>query len=1127
MPTSSPDLPLTVIRGPRSPLTIHHSPFTILFLLLAFGLLPPPAQAQTPPPTTPVEFRGRIDAEREGTHDANRMRTLFYNYGMVGDFQVNPDLTIFNSVEVPKGIGLNYSDGITPFVLARIQETDGGIDHIMLTGFRERQARSPRTGRIMRFEPRPGYFEEDPNINQGRSVALSNDPRTWPGAVDASGRFIQNQDPANCWYDKRDDLDDPGWCGSWNGFFGKRPNADQESFTVMDDNFYDAWNFFPDSRDPTRRGLGLRVEVRGFQWSNPQAQDVIFWHYDIINESTTTYEDIIFGLYMDSGVGGSSVSCDNVAESDDDNAFFNTDFGLDLVYTWDRNGNGVSLRSNCEPTGFLGYAYLETPGDATNGIDDDSDGITDEQRDGGPGQRIEGQDAIRAAVQARYNMADFEAEYGPLVERPAFIAGVWWTGDEDLDWTAENNDTGADGVFSDPDDEDDLPDRGENDDMPTAGEQNFDQTDITESDLIGLTGFKMNRIRGAGETDNIVFFEGEQIDWPEDLYNLFTSNNPNDRFDQALVENFNIGFLFASGPFPLVPGRRERFSLALAFGADLTELQSNVEVVQAIYNANYQFATPPALPTLQAHAGDGFVTLTWDNVAERSVDPVTNRADFEGYRIYRSTDPFFLDAINLAIDDPRDARLIGPNGAPIAQFDLDNGINGYSDLTVDGIAYYLGNDSGITHTYRDTTVTNGQTYYYAVTSYDRGEEAFNFFPSENAITVSRTARSGTILPRNVAFVRPNALVPGYTGTQVPLDDIQRVSGTGTGTMQVRVLNPTQVPEDGRFRVQMQGSADSVRAETYVLIDESTGEELFEGADDFEGLGTGPAGFGLQPVLQTLATVEIDTTATGFQEGSQTDAVLSASYQNALPINLRRPGFPEDLIITFADTPLDTSRSAIGQPAVPAHFRIETAESGLQLEFSYRDVNDNRTIDAPGEVIDIFAPEAEGSRRVRPVWQFVYSGDDDGTSSVAETPPGEGDRYRLALNRPFSSADAFSFSTTASFIDEAAARASFEDNEPYVVPNPYRGGSAFESERFASNEFVRQIQFRRIPAGATIKIYTLRGHLVETLRQDDTIEGTVAWDLRSKDNLEIAPGLYLYHVDAPGVGEHVGKFAIIK
>jgi hypothetical protein len=32
---------------------------------------------------------------------------------------------------------------------------------------------------------------------------------------------------------------------------------------------------------------------------------------------------------------------------------------------------------------------------------------------------------------------------------------------------------------------------------------------------------------------------------------------------------------------------------------------------------------------------------------------------------------------------------------------------------------------------------------------------------------------------------------------------------------------------------------------------------------------------------------------------------------------------------------------------------------------------------------------------------------------------------------------------------------------------------------------------------------------------------------TKDNLEISYGIYLYHVEAPGVGEKVGKFAVIK
>ena len=1092
--------------------------YSLLTLLLATPVL-----AQELEPVTPPSLRSRIDAEREGTHDANRIRTIFYNFGMVGDFITNPDLSVFHSVEVPRGSGINYSDGVTPFVLARVVQENGRPTEIMETGFRERQATSPISNREMRFEPRPGYAEPNPDVNQGRSIAISNDCRTWPGATGfnpVTGECTFEMDPTECWIDKVNDGDDPGWCGSWNGFFGKRPNADQESFFVMDDNFYDAFNFYPDSRDRTRRGLGLRVEVRGFQWANPQAQNVIFWHYDIVNESTTTYDDIIFGLYMDSGVGGASNSCDGVAESDDDNAFFNRDFGLNLVYTWDKGGRGVGLESNCEDTGYLGYAYLETPGNPFDMLDNDEDGIIDEMRDSGPGQLIEGQAAIRSYVQANYDLAAFERAYGPLENRPAFVAGRWWTGDEDLDWNAQFNDTGADGIFSD---DDNPPDTGEGDGMPTAGEANFDQTDITESDLIGLTGFKLNRIRaGAGapssETDNIVFFNN-QNEWPRRLYDQFSSPDPNVSFDTPLALNYNIGFLFASGPFRLEAGRRERFSLALAFGEDLTALETTVSTVQSIYDANYQFATPPPEPTLQAFAGDGRVTLVWDNIAERSIDPVTNEDDFEGYRVYRSTDPNFLDAQVIS-----NARGTGPIGIgrPIAQFDLENDVAGYSDLTVEGTAYYLGQNTGLTHTFTDTTVTNGQTYYYAVTAYDRGSEAFNFYPSENAITISRTPRGGTILPKNAVQVRPNAQVPGYVPAALE-GPPEQVAGEGFGTIDIRVLDSGVVPDGHTFRIDFAGDPDSVRANTYRLTDVTDGTVIFEGGEDFVGEGTGPVGAGLLPILTTPPTVEVDTLNSGFQPGSTTNAMFTARYAEALPINLRRPGYPEDLIVTFADTPLDTSRAAIGAPGIPVNFKIVTADTGMQLDFSFRDVNGDATLSAEGEFIEVLAPDPSDDR-LRPVWRILL--DEDQTGPV--DPPGAGDVYRLAINLPFSPEDAFTFTVRGEYVDESLAQSAFDEQEPYVVPNPYVASASFEPERFAvAGRGERRLEFRAIPSGAMIRIYSVRGELVQTLRHDDSTTGMVPWDLRSKDNLEVAPGLYVYHVDAGSLGEFVGKFAIIK
>ena len=1065
-----------------------------------------PRVSAQPVPVVPKSQRGGFASERSGTHDAANIRTLFWNFGMVGDYPPDPgnvDLSVFHSVEVPKGSGMDYSDGITPFVLAKVRNAFGTDVYMMETGFRERQALSPFSNRIMRFEPRPGYFQADPTINRGRSPAMSHDPRTWPSE----------------WPDKLYDPDDPGWGGSWDGYFGKRPAADQESYTVMDDDYYDAFAYFPDSRDSTRQGLGLKVGVRGFQWSNPQAGNVIFWHYDITNEGTTDYDNnIIFGLYMDSGVGGTSQSCDGVYESDDDNATFDKSQGLNLVYTFDSGGHGADLSGTCGKTGYLGYAYLETPGNALNGIDDDNDGITDEQRDGGPGIHIVGQPQILAYMAAHYDTSKFATFYGPIVNRPAYRAGSWWTGDEDMDWRADFNDYGADGIP-------DTHDTGEGDGIPTEGEANFDRTDLNESDQIGLTGFKMNRIRSlAGlPVDNVLFFTDDQA-WPQRLFNQFNASNPAARFDPPVASNYNIGFLFASGPFFLKAGKTERFSLALAYGADLTELRETVHTVQLIYNANYQFAVPPPAPTVKAESGDGRVRLTWTDDSERAFDPVTSEFDFEGYRIYRSTDPDFLDP--KVVSDGRGNGPIG-NGKPIAQFDLDDDKHGFSKKTINGVAYWLGENTGITHTWTDTTAINGQQYYYAVCAYDFGSpsdlDSLAIYPSENPITVSRTARGGLILPINVVAVRPEPRVPGYRGAAA--SSATHTAGTGTGTVDVEVVNSDLVPDGHTFALSFTtDSPDSFRATAYTLRDSTTHQTLFTTGHDFVAGGGGATADGLLPRVFTHPSVTLDPT-TGFAPGSTTTTKLKPSYQFSLSPNEKRPGYPDDIRIEFSDTIEDTSvaipNSTLDTP-IPAKFRViaETPQGDLPLDFGFRDVNGDSTLSSKDDRLTIVTYSNSNPTFASSTWAIAV----DSVGTV----PHAGDVYRLHLVRPLNVTDQFVFSTTGFKLGQAAAAGGGFAEKPYVVPNPYIGSASFEPARFAvSGRGDRRIEFRAIPLGSTIRIYTVKGDLVQTLRQDGTTNGFVAWDLRTKDNLELAPGLYLYHVDAPGVGTTVGKFAVIK
>ncbi|KAB2925614.1 MAG: hypothetical protein F9K22_02830 [Bacteroidetes bacterium] len=1073
---------------------------------LALVLLAASAAAQPRPTVTP-DRRGDLSYERTGQHDANNIRTEFLNYGMVGNyFGGDADFSVKHSMEVPKGSGTNYTDGATPFILARVIQNDATPKDIMLTGYRERQEGEPFGRWVMRFEPRPGYFQADPTINRGRSIAISNDSRTWPYQ----------------WYDKLTDVTDPGWKGSWYGYFGKRPAADQESFFVMDDNYYTNMSFNPDVRDVTRRGLATSMEVRGFQWSNPQAGNVLFYHYDVVNEGTTDYNDnIFFGIYVDSGVGGSTISCDGVYESDDDNAYFDPkSFGLNLnlTYTWDSHSTGVSLTSNCVKTGYLGYAYLETPGNPFDAKDNDLDGITDEKRDGGPGTLIQGANAIRTHVNANYNRTLFDTTYGALELQPAFGTEYWWTGDEDLDWTAEFDDTGVDGIFG-------TNDTGEKDGMPTAGETNFDRTDVDESDQIGLTGFKMNRIaagQGASSTevDGIVFYNNGIKNWPKLLYDMWTDPIEANRYSPPLVLNYNIGFFFTSGTFKLQVGKQERFSLALAYGGGLSELRTVVKVVQKIYVSNYQFVVPPLLPALTAQVDDRKVKLTWSDYSERSPDPVTKKLDFEGYKVYRSTDPDFND-IRTISNGQGTGKL--PFGTPIAQFDLDNAYDGFSSITVDGVGYYLGENTGITHTFTDTTVKNGFTYYYAVVAYDHGDDNLGYYPSENAVTVSRTARGGTILPKNVVEVRPNPRASGFV--EAAAGTVRKKNGSGTGSVAVNVVNSSDVPDGRTMLLRMKTIApENVRADYYQLVDSASGTVYIERGSDFEATGKGEVGAGLIPLVSTIPNVQIDADNSGFLAGSQGTVRMNVTYALGAPsINHKRPGFPFDMEIEFFATSVDTSLPLnFLIPGRPVKYKVWalTPQGKLPLKTFFTDgsLSKDSTLNSPDDIMYIATDSAKQT------WSVKV---DTTAVTGAIVPPQPGDVYRIALRHPFADGEEFAFRTTGQRIDAAKAG---EDGlyQPYVVPNPYVAAAAFEPERFAvSGRGIRRIEFRGLPSTCTLRIYTVRGELVQTLRQENSLEGYLAWNLRTKDNLEVAPGLYIFHVDGGPLGEKTGKFAIIK
>lgn len=1009
--------------------------------------------------SVPKEMRGNRIYRKVAIHNGNLVETLFYNFGEVAWWGREP------SGVWPKGSGHSYMDGITPIVVTQVLSANGDTIYICEAGYRERMDISPE-GVERGWQPRPGYS----NPLQDK-IAMSDDPNSWPEK----------------WADK-----DLSWSGYWNGYFGKRTNADQESFFVMDDDADDGHDFYPDSTDHTRRGLGLKVGVRGFQWSNVQSEDLIFWHYDITNESSTNYPKMIFGMYVDCGVGGQY-------DSNDDNASF--DLNDDITYSWDSNGIG---QGGWGPTGWCGYAFLESPGNPYNQIDDDGDGeegspritenmILGEIPDNGIDDNGNGLvDEALFHVGFKYadgldNNGDGRIDEMIDEQRDDLL-------DNDLDWNPERDDVGADGLAG-------TGDRGEGDGFPTPGEPNFDATDKDESDQIGLTAFDVFSI-GSG-----VEFRKDKDIWDRVSYSHF----------DAQLGNDNIAFLYGSGLFPLKPLQTERFSVCLVFGENLADIRRNKQTVQAIYNNNYNFARPPDKPRVWSVIGDKKVTLYWDDVAEKSYDPFsTPPYDFEGYKIYKSTDPGFLDAriITNAFGEKTFLK-------PVAQFDIRNNVEGFFPLDFQGLKVYMGDNKGLKHSWTDTDVINGQTYYYAVVSYDRGNPDSSMYPSECSRVIVQDVNGNLKFDKNTLAATPQSPAAGFQTSGLK-DNINHTAGFATGNVWIEILDPLQVKDNQKYRVTFDDTthADSV---SYQLLNITTPdqpdtiihESFYIHGEDFNPLFSG------MRLFVFTDTVEWDASESGWIQGN---CNLPIKVDHIYKYERRRPGYPSSYEIRFGQP--DTSKFFAGGFVV--NFTVWDIYENHKVRFAFeepRKSTRDSTISVPlndsTEFIRIIIQEGFFPREI---WRVHFLEPYDKASPIL---PQDGDILKIQIKTPFRIGDVYEFETKTAKIDRQQAKSDLD--KVAVVPNPYVAAARWEPRRlYATGRGERRVFFIHLPQKCTIRIYTMSGEHVKTIEhQAEMIDGAEPWDLTTKDGLDIAPGVYIFHVNAPEIGEIIGKLALIK
>ncbi|MGE5364135.1 MAG: hypothetical protein ACM3SM_08390 [Bacteroidota bacterium] len=1182
--------------------------------------------AQTSDPTSTIRFMGK--------HTGNRIGITFYDDGQVAGYNVGTDIR----GEWPYGSGENYIGDCIPLIGVEFtNRRNRTLQSVIISrGPRSRQAeeKHPVLGYFWGWNPRPGFRNDN-----YESVAMSHLPDSYPLAG-------WNDPIAANWKDIKGKT-------QWYGYFGRDiKNADQESLFEADDQWDDEFNFtyntsggivdtlfLPDSRNTSRHGMGLKMRVRGFQWASFLAEDAIFWLYDITNESNTIYRKADFGTVVGTLAGGDGDSGDDLG-----------DFVADewITYSYD---NPPGIGNHGQKVGYVGYAFLESPGNPYDGIDNDNDSqdpasprftsadFDSVKYDAGqtvilidPVTYTRTEHIVKSTTDTVYSMGKrFVIVPGKTYFREGHIARIQngvsipdvtaYDGydndldglidenravhylertiggvpvlqkalkhkdyqnklglndplideerdnniDEDGDWDPLYDDVGIDGLG--PQDAN-YPgkDIGEGNGIPDQGEPNFGKTDPHESDQIGLTSFNF-------------FNQSASPDMRSDS-TLWARMTPG-RFDVIPPIPQDGDFIYASGYFPLVPqngnlDKKERFSVSLLFGEDYNDIVANKKIVQKIYNQGYKFPQAPAKPELTVTQDNGKVVLYWNGeLTESSVDFITKKKDFQGYKIYRATDAEFADSRTIT-----NGQGVLSFDKPLVQYDRNDSVKGYfypsPELlnSLGGTTFYLGDNTGIVNRYIDSNVVKGQTYYYAVCAYDDGDASQDIFPTENPKFIRKDDNGQIVTDLNTGYITPGARPVGYKDAKE--SELVKSEGfIGTGAVEIEVIDDHAIKDGYKYQIAFKDTGVSEYTSNWSLLDLQTPDTVYvpsiketyivkpmesitlpsgtdtiyvnerayalRGATTYTApydslinnstmfLGSTPIRDGFRVQLYNVPSIKVntDTSKTGFINKPASDTL---TYNFTV---LKDPSFPvnngvergHDYRIDFYDHTVATStadtlksRNPRGDiyPATDVNFKVIDVTTNKEIKFTYKRIATPITT----SYMIIFREDMDGV--LRRTWR-VDLNYNKGNADLLKS-----GSLRLSTVKPFNGNDKITFTMKGAEIDQSLAKSQLDQIK--VVPNPYivtHQAEAKLSSTQVSGRGEREIRFTHIPPNSKITIFTVRGERIKELTHDDLYVGDVYWNLRTEENIDVAFGVYVYVVEAPGIPTKIGKFALIK
>jgi hypothetical protein len=587
-------------------------------------------------------------------------------------------------------------------------------------------------------------------------------------------------------------------------------------------------------------------------------------------------------------------------------------------------------------------------------------------------------------------------------------------------------------------------------------------------------------------------------------------------------------YIVSAGPKDILPDDTLQFTIVVICGEDSADLFDNLNTALTMADNYFLGSGPPAAPIVQAVADYRKVTLFWDpEPSESSTDILTGKSDFEGYKIYRSEDQGVTWGREIT---DQHGSVVGY--VPLAQFDLIDSIEG-----VDPAFPYqsLGEETGLKHTFVDTTVYNGIEYWYCVAAYDQGNQ------NPDSLEPAYENSKGRPSAPNVVAVTPAPRPSGYVSAYIlGGDTLTPIGGPCEGLAVVSILDPAQVMSH-TYRVTFNDTIinDSL-VTTFNLFNITTGETLlYEHELSDSSLDNIPVIDGFRLVLFNSASgvksmgwtqVSNDTCTfewyTGYVGPMAGETYINGAANFRIVVDHANPA-TVGIIDGFGGS----------HPPIQVPIRIydvtdtlnivDVSDFGWLVDYAYAFPGDTTHFGPPGwDLIPGGAgynpfPEWVAAGFVDQIGcenasgDAVYFATQNGDSTA--TPPSEGDEFTIITFKPFSAAIEYEFTVVPPGIDSTG----IDLEGVTVVPNPYILHSKFES-----TPYDRRIMFTRLPEQCEILIYNVAGEHIHTIEHNSNL-GYEYWDLRTKFGVEVAYGMYVFVVRTENGAKAKGKFVIIK